>query len=242
MEPNQELGAWLLGHRKQIEGTMNARLGPAAPRASGPEAETLRRFRTFVSTALIRGQAPPPALDGLRPNERRVMALLAAWTESASALAGPRGDELRSALEPLLSDFRMSLRGNRASKQKKGKPQVARRAVTAAIDRVVDGFLAIDVHEAQIVDANPAAGVLLGVERDALLGVDLMSFVPQQDQPSWWTRLDGVAEGADSARFPAALSDVNGLPMRLEISATRFATRGRTLALLVLRPILNNGG
>jgi PAS domain-containing protein len=240
MEPNRELGTWLLGQRKQIERSLNARLGPAAPGGPGPEAETLRRFRTFVSTALMRGQAPPPALDGLRPNERRVMALLGAWTDSASALAGPRGNELRAALEPLLEDFRMSLRGNHASKQKKRKPQVARRAVSAAIDRVVDGFLAIDVHEAEIVDANPAVGILLGVEKDTLFGVDLMSFVPGPAQPAWWSHLDAVSEDGQAARFSAPLQDVHGHAMTFEVSATRFATRGRTLALLLLRPALES--
>ena len=33
----------------EIERVMQERLGAAAPAASGPEAETLRRFRTFAS-------------------------------------------------------------------------------------------------------------------------------------------------------------------------------------------------
>ncbi len=98
MEPNRNLAAWLLGHRREIESAMSSRLGPAAPSAAGAEAETLRRFRTFASTALMRGQAPNPALDGLRPNERRVMALLAAWVQAAQELAGPENQRVSQAL------------------------------------------------------------------------------------------------------------------------------------------------
>ena len=75
---NRDLANWLMSKRIEIERVMQARLGAAAPAAAGPEAETLRRFRTFVSTAMVRGAAPRPVLEGLRPNERRVMALLAA--------------------------------------------------------------------------------------------------------------------------------------------------------------------
>lgn len=241
MEPNPALATWLLGHRREIEGVLTTRLGPAAPRASGPEAETLRRFRTFASTALMRGQAPVPALDGLRPNERRVMALLGAWADTASELAGSEGAALRSALAPLLDTFRLSLRTTGQSRRARGTPRSTRRVVSGAIDRVADAFLAVDVHDGVILDANPAAGALLGVDRDALLGIDLMSFVPQAEQANWWSRLDGVAEGDDPERFDTRLSDVSGAAMHLEASATRFSTRGRTLALVLLRPVPSNG-
>ena len=236
MGPNRELATWLLGHRQQIEKRLEGRLGPAAPRASGPEAETLRRFRTFATTALMRGAAAAPALDGLRPNERRVMALLEAWIDTASDLAGPQGAALREALGGPLEQFRMTLRNTASGRRAKGTPRVARRAVSAAIDRVADAYLAIDVHEGTIVDANPAAGALLGVERDTLLGIELGSFVPAIGQPAWWTRLDAIAEDSDSQRFRAPLRDVSGAEMELEASATRFTTRGRTLALTLLRP------
>ncbi len=236
MEPNRDLATWLLGNRRQIEGVLSTRLGPAAPRASGPEAETLRRFRTFASTALMRGEAPAPALDGLRPDERRVMALLSAWADAAAQLAGPQGETLRHALDPLLDHFRLSLRTTRGRPRAKGSPRVRRRAVVAAIDRVLDAFLAVDVGDGKIVDANPAAGALLGLESNALLGIDLVSFVPRAGHRHWWSQLDAIAEGNDAQRFHATLADVNGTTLRLEASATRFATRGRTLALVLLRP------
>ncbi len=236
MGANRDLATWLMGHRQQIEQALQARLGPAAPRASGPEAETLRRFRTFATTVLMRGAAAAPALDGLRPNERRVMALLDAWVEIASEMAGGDGPELRAALSEPLQQFRLAIRNTRSGRRSKGTPRVSRRAVTAAIDRVADAFLAIDVHEGTIVDANPAAGALLGVDRDTLLGIELGSFVPAVGQPAWWTTLDAIAEDSDSQRFRAALQDASGAELELEASATRFSSRGRTLALTLLRP------
>ena len=98
---------------------MTSRLGPAAPKPASPEAEALRRFRSFSASALLRGKAGAPALDGLRPNERRVMALLDAWLEAASSVAGDGGSEIRVALAPLIDHFRLSLRtthSGRASK------------------------------------------------------------------------------------------------------------------------------
>lgn len=236
MEPNRELATWLLANRREIERIMAERLGPAAPRASGPEAETLRRFRTFASTALMRGNAPSPALDGLRPNERRVMALLGTWAQTAMELAGPDGDALGRALQPLLDLFRVSLRTTGTGRRSKGAPRASRRAVVAAIDRVADAFVAIDVDDGKIVDANPAAGAMLGVDRDALLGIDVFSFVPPTDHATWWTRFNGIAEGDERQQFPAQLSDVNGSTLRLDASTTAYVTRDRTLALVLLRP------
>jgi len=236
MEPNPALAQWLLGHRIEIEERLRRRLGPAAPRASGPEAETLRRFRTFVSTALMRGEAPPPSLDGLRPDERRVMSLLSAWKEAASELAGPEGVELGETLKPLLVQFRLALRTSSGGRSQRARTSSPRRAVPGAIDRIADPFLAIDVGTATLVDANPAAGGLLGVERDSLFGLDLMGFVPEVHHADWWSQLDAVAESNERVAFGAHLKAVTGETISARASATAFNSRGRTVALVVLWP------
>jgi len=107
----------------------------------------------------------------------------------------------------------------------------------AAIDRVADGFLALDANSGSIVDANPAAGALLGVARDALLGVDAMAFVPPERQAQWWTELDAMTEGCEPRRFEASLRDAQGREIPVACSITRFATRERTLALVLARPL-----
>ncbi len=163
------------------------------------------------------------------------MALLEAWAQAAADEAGVRGAELRAALADPLDRFRLAVRGTASGRKSKGAARASRRIVTAAIDRISDAFLAIDVHDATIVDANPAAGALLGVARDALLGLEFGSFVPEGAGSAWWTALDAIAESSDCERFHATLRDVAGIDLQLEASATRFSTRGRTLSLTLLR-------
>jgi PAS domain-containing protein len=233
---NRDLANWLMSQRLEIESVMQDRLGVAAPAASGPEAETLRRFRTFTSTALVRGEAPRPVLDGLRPNERRVMALLNCWAEAAAELAGPDHDVVAAALVPLLDAFRLAIRTTGTKRKTSGRPRATRRAISAAIDRVADIFLALDTDSGEILDANPAAGAALGVARDALIGLEFNAFVPTDTQGPWWTALDTIAEGQDNHVFLASMHDREGRPIRLEASATRYMRPNRTLALILARP------
>ncbi len=233
---NRDLASWLVSQRLEIERVMQGQLGAAAPAASGPEAETLRRFRTFSSTALMRGEAPRPVLDGLRPNERRVMALLTTWAQAATELAGPDGPVVAEALAPLLDAFRLSIRTTGTKRKTSGRPRATRRAISAAIDRVADLYFAIDVDSGEILDANPAAGSALGVARDALIGIEFNAFVPTDSQSPWWTSLDTIAEGQESIVFVASMQDRRGQQLRLEASATRYLRSNRTLALVIARP------
>jgi PAS domain S-box-containing protein len=230
-----ELAAFLIARRAAIETALAQRLGPAAPGPGSPEAEVLRRFRSFAAAALMRGAADPPALDGLRGSERRAAALLDAWVGVAVDLSGAEGERLRAALSPLLQSFHAALRQTAGPRRARGAPRV-RRAVLAAIDRVADAFLALDAEDARIVDANPAAGSLLGVARDALLGVDALSFVPDAARDGWWVELDAVSEGTEPRRFATHVRDASGRELPVDCSVTRFATRERTLALVVARP------
>ena len=215
---------------------MDSRLGSAAPAAGATESEVLRRFRSYAASSLRRGASGEPALDGLRVNERRASALLAAWCEAAAEVAGPHAGSVREALHPTLLSFRNALRTTNSGRRKRGAPRAGRRAVTAAIDRICDAFLAVDADSGRIVDANPAAGALLGVARDALIDVEVASFIPDEARNGWWTEFDAVTEGADPRRFSASLADKDGTPIPVDCSVTRFATRNRTLALVVVRP------
>ena len=238
VESNRELATWLISRRNEIETQMNLRLGPAAPAVSSPEAEALRRFRSYVSAAIQRGAETAPALDGLRLNQRRTEALLGAWVDAAAAIAGREaGPSLRNILVPLVDRFRVHIRSTGGRRKSRGTPRAKRRVVVAAIDRLSEAFLAIDIDTGTIEDANPAAGALLGLDRDALLGVDAMSFVPVAARAGWWTELDAMGEGDESRRFEASMMDTRGSSLGVNASATRFATRGRTLALVLMRPL-----
>ena len=235
MSGNAQIATWLISKRPQIEAVMTSRLGPAAPHPAAVETEVLRRFRSFAAASLRRGTTSAPALEGIRAHERRVNALLAAWSDAAAEVAGDHAEAVRDALTPLLTRFRSSLRSTQSSRRSSGAPRTNRRAVMAAIDRVADAFLAIDTDTGLIADANPAAGALLDVARDALIGVQAMGFVPEAEHESWWTQLDAMTEQTESQRFKSTLQDRSGISIPVDCTVTRFATRGRTLALVLLR-------
>ncbi len=233
----RQLAAWLVARRREIERRLETCLGTLPP-ADSPESEALRRFRSFAAAALLRGEEASPALDGLRVSERRTARLLGAWLTAAAETAGPHhGPALRMALEPILLRFNTALRSTGSARRASGAPRRSnRRAVSAAIDRVCDAFLAIDTDSGTIADANPAAGALLGTTRDGLVGASALRFVPEAAREDWWGWLDSVAEGAEPRRFAAHLRDSGGQAVSVEASITRFATRTRTLALVMARP------
>ncbi len=235
MARDPELAAWLVRQRSAIEQRVLAKLGAEAPTAVAPESEALRRFRSFAASALLRGRAVEPSLDGLRADEERVSHLIGTWSEAAAEVAGRRAAEVREALDPLLARFRTALRGSTSVRQKSGAPRTSRRAVVAAIDRIADPFLAVDTISGRIVDANPAAGAMLGVARDVLLQSDLEDFVPRALRAQWRDELDASAEGSEARRFALLLSDPTGLEIPVEAHATRHVARERVLALLLLR-------
>lgn len=207
------------------------------PAPTGPaEAEALRRFRSFLLLALTQEERVAPALEGLRTGERRARRLLEAWLDAAALVAGPDDASLRAALAPFLERFLLALRETGHARRASGAPVPGqRRVVAAAIDRVCDAFLAIDVETGAIADANPAAGSLLGTTRDGLLGADAMAFVPADARERWWTELDAVSEGAEPRRFCGNLQDTGGRALPVDATVTRFATRSRTLALILAR-------
>ena len=232
-----DLARFLIRNRGQIEARMAAQLGAAAPRASSAEAELLRRFRSYASASLSGGDAPEPALEGVRVHDRRAAALLDHWIAAAADAGGRHADAIEQALKPLSQTLVGRLRQGAGPRRARGAPRAKRRAVSAAIDRVADAFFAVETDTGQIVDANPAAGSLLGVARDALLGVDALSFVAPDRQTAWWSELDAMAEGGEPRRFENRLRDAHGHEIDVSCSLTRFATRDRTLALVLARPL-----
>jgi PAS domain-containing protein len=230
------LATFLIRNRTQIDARLNARLGAAAPDPASPEAELLRRFRSCAAAALASGRPAEPALDGLRVHDRRAAALLDNWIGAAAATGVPHGEAIESALRPLQQAFVSRLRQATGVRRAKGPAHAKRRAVAAAIDRVSDGFLAVDANTGQIVDANPAAGALLNVARDALLGVEAQAFVSEALRDAWWIELEAMTEGSEPRRFETSLVDTRGRQIAVSCSVTRFATRERTLALVLARP------
>jgi PAS domain S-box-containing protein len=227
------LAQWLAEQRVAIEREAARAAGPLDP--ASPEAEALRRFRSFALLALARGAASP-SLEGLRASLRRSARAIDAWIEAAALLAGPDAQAVRDALAVLRVRFVAALGASAPQRAESGAhAPSARRFVPSAIDRVADVFLAADSESGAIVDANPAACALLGLARPELLARTLDSLAAPADRAGWMLLLDAAAEGTDVQRAELALLDATGAAARLDVRVTRLRARGRTLALLVAR-------
>lgn len=232
MEP--ALASWLVAERLAIDREA-ARAGAAIDPAS-PEAEALRRFRSFALAALAHGHAEP-ALEGLRVSLRRAAAVIDAWLAATGRVAGPDAPGVRALLAPLRAHFVAALAASAPGRRAGGTPIAsARRAVPSAIDRLADVFLAVDCDSGAVVDANPAACALLGLARPELLARTLLALAPTEAHAAWQQLLDAQAEGAEPTRVRLALCDASGAEAALEVRATRWGTRGQTLALCLCRP------
>jgi PAS domain S-box-containing protein len=232
-----EIAAWLVAKRLRIDQVLASRLGAAAPTPGSSETEALRRFRSHAVASLRRGASVPPALDGIRVNERRASALVAAWCEAAAEVSGPHAALVGEALQPIYLSFRTALRTTHRGRRTRGAPRAGRRAIMAAIDRICDAFFAVDADSGRIVDANPAAAALLGVARDALIDVEAAQFMPGDAREHWWTELEAVAEGTEPRRFEAQLADAAGAAIAVDCTVTPLTTRHRNIALVVARPV-----
>jgi len=234
---NRQLASWLVARRPEIEASLAAALGAAMPGAASPEAESLRRLRSFTTAALLHGADAVPALDGLRVTPARAERLTRAYLYAAATTAGPDAAVVREVLTPIAERFLVAVRGTAPARRASGAPRRSRRrAVSAAIDRVADAFIAIDVETGRIADANPAAGAMLGLPRDELVGAPAVDHFPESTREAWSTHLEALSEGDEGGRFETRLRDRNGRSVGVEARVTRFATRTKTLALVLARP------
>jgi PAS domain-containing protein len=231
-----EWASWIVTRRAAIERALVLRLGERTPSPASPESEALRRFRSFVATALRRGvDDVAPALDGLRVDPARAEQALEGWCRAAADVAGPRGTELRAILAPLAARFRGSLTGAHVVRSAPRGARAIRRAVAGAIDRVADAFLAVDLEDERVVDANPAAAALLRTPRETLVGADARRFVHSDSRIAWHDELAELVESDEPRRFRAIWIDALARPVAVEAHVTRYVRRGRVLALVLAR-------
>ncbi len=226
--------SFLVTRRAAIDRALAERHAGESPGLA--EAETLRRFRSFAAATLRRGDAGDPALDGVRVDPDKALAWVQRWCEAACGCAGD-AEALEAVLHPLRQRFESGLRGSQLSrKARKAKP-AKRRAVSGAIDRVADAFLAVDLDSGEIADANPAALALLGVEREALLGRHVARHVDRESRELWSERLESLGESGEGQRFRVIWRDEFLSPVAVDINAAPHLTRRRRLALLTARPV-----
>jgi len=237
VQPDLEWASWIVTRRSAIEQAMAAGWAREVPAAASPEAEALRRFRSYVAAALRHGTTTAlPALDGVHIDPERGERMLEAWCAAAVEVASARGAELRARLTPLAASFRAALAGGRLARHARRAPRVARRAVVAAIDRIADAYLAVDLGDGRVVDANPAAAALLRTPRETLVGAPALRFVHGDTRAAWEDQLAELVESDEPRRFRAVWLDALARPVSVELHVTRhLLARERPLALVVAR-------
>jgi PAS domain-containing protein len=175
----------------------------------------------------------------VRADPARALRAVQEWCGAAAEVAGPQGAELRSLLAPLAARFEAALFGGREARHAARAARAARparRAVVGAIDRIADAFLAVDLADGTVVDANPAAAALLRTPRDALLGTPAEGFVQPEARGLWRDELAELVESDEPRRFRAVWVDALAHPIAVEAHASRHQpARERVLALVVAR-------
>lgn len=240
MQRDVEWAGWLVSRRAAVDRALalraHGRTG-ASPAAGSPESEALRRFRSWAAASLRRGGPDAePALDGVRADPERALHAVEDWCDAAVEVAAAHGAELRALLAPLAARFAAALTGTRIARQAGRTPRPARRAVVGAIDRIADAFLAVDLADGLVVDANPAAAALLRTPREQLLGSAAERFVAADDRGAWGDELAELVESDEPRRFRAVWVDALAHPIAVEAHATRHQpARDRLLALILAR-------
>ena len=77
---------------------------------------------------------------------------------------------------------------------------------------------------------------MLELARDELVGAPAVDHFPDSARELWWTQLEALSEGDGGSRFETQLVARSGRRVGVEARVTRFATRTKTLALVLARP------
>jgi PAS domain S-box-containing protein len=91
----------------------------------------------------------------------------------------------------------------------------------ALFETVSEALLVTD-PDGVVRDANPAAGVMLGVSARGLRGKPLAVYIPQDDRPAFRTRLRELKGDALPARFDQQMQPRMAVPVLVEATVTRF--------------------
>jgi PAS domain S-box-containing protein len=230
-------------YRAPIEAEVDRRLGRAEP-APEARAEIVRRFRSFCRLASVDPGMARPSLEGLAGQSCDGLENAVRIATEAATLCGldPQEAELLGALcQRFRAGIRRQLRPEDLEPSTPGARERRKRAnagkrVRAAIDRIDDAYLALNLEDGRIFDLNPAAEALLGAEANALLDHEFSDWIAATDRDRYESleaRLD-AGESAPPTRL--RFRRQSGEPVSAEVSIASHTIAGRRLAILVARP------
>ncbi len=226
--------------RGTIEDEIDRRLGRGEP---PPEArlEVVRRFRSFVRLASVDLDAARPSLDGLGGNSPAGLEKAIEVAVDVACLCDPP-PAVQQALRVLEARFRTGIRrimrpSEPERKQRRGRRRALHggKRVRAAIDRIGDAYLALDLETGRLADLNPAAEALLGTPAVTVIEKPFADLIEPEARPAFGdleARLDADEE---TAPFSLALRRGEGNAVPVEVSVASHTISGRRLAIFIAR-------
>jgi PAS domain S-box-containing protein len=226
--------------RGAIEDEVDRRLGRSEP---PPEArlELVRRFRSFVRLASIDLENARPSLDGLGGNSAAGLEKTIEIAVDVACLCDPPA-EVEASLRSLEARFRTGIRrimrpSEPERKQRRGRRRALHggKRVRAAIDRIGDAYLALDLESGRLADLNPAAEVLLGAPAVTVIEKPFLDLIEPEAREAFGSleaRLD-----ADEETPPCSLAFQRreGEAVSVEVSVANHTISGRRLAIFIAR-------
>ncbi len=227
-------------YRAVIEAEVDRRMGREEP---PPEVrgEIVRRFRTFCRLASLDVGAARPSLDGLGGNSPGALEqVLARAVEVALECSPPL--EVASALVSVQARFSAGMRRIMSPREpdrrrRRGRRKVpnAGRRVRAAIDRIGDAYIALNLDTGLIFDVNPAAETLFGSEAEHLLRRPLAELVAPGDRQTFADLESRLDAGEDAGPLELSFARRNGDFVRVETLVSQHTIAGKRLAIFTSR-------
>lgn len=227
--------------RGAIEAEVNRRMGREEP---PPEvrAELIRRFRTFCRLAALDPRVAKPSLDGLGGNRPAALERAVATAVDVACQCAPPEDVAR-ALRDLEGLFRAGIRRTmdlepvletKKTRGRKRRPNAGKR-VRAAIDRISDAYVAVNLDTGQILDVNPAAESLLGTDAEKLLDRPFGSLIAPSHRLFFTDLESRLDAGEDGGLFEVALARPDGASVAVELGVAQHTISGHRLAIFTAR-------
>jgi PAS domain S-box-containing protein len=226
--------------RATIEDEVDRRLGRGEP---SPEArlEIVRRFRSFVRLASIDLDSARPSLDGLGGNSPAGLEKAIEIAVDVAGLCEPPAAVMES-LRGLEARFRTGIRrimrpSEPERKQRRGRRRALHggKRVRAAIDRIGDAYLALDLESGRLADLNPAAEVLLGAPAVTVIERPFVDLIEPEARPAFGELEARLDADEDTGPVALALQRHEGKAVPVEVSVANHTISGRRLAIFIAR-------
>ncbi len=226
-------------YRGAIEAELNRRMSGSEPTPEA-RAEIIRRFRTYCRLASLDINTARPSLDGLGGNEPHALERALSVTVEIAVEYGPT-PEVATALQKMEKMFRAGIRrimrpveGRKQRKGRRRMPNAGKR-VRAAIDRIGDAYLALNLDTGKVFDLNPAAETLLGADAEKILDQSFENLIATQDHAFYRDLEARLDADEDAGSCELVLARPNGDFVRVEFMIACHTIASKRLAIFTAR-------